>query len=286
MAADENLLHDQTNILPKKRLIVVFAALASALLITYIDQNSIGVVLPTIGQDLNSTSTIVWAGTASLIANTAFQVLYGRLSDIFGRKVILLVCLCLLALADLLCGFTQTGPQLYAFRGIAGVANGGIMALTMMIVSDVTTLEMRGKYQGILGSCVGLGNTIGPFIAAGFTKGTTWRATFWFICPLSVCVAIILFFLLPPATIPPGPLRNKLRNIDYAGILLSSSGNILLLIPVSGIKTQFRASSPLTIAMLTLGSTLLVLFVVNEWKWARLPFLPCKLPSMQTRSPC
>lgn len=145
MAREEAAIHDQTNLLAKKRLIIVFAALATALLITYIDQNSIGVVLPTVGEDLNSTSTIVWAGTSSLIANTAFQVLYGRLSDIFGRKILLLCCLCLLAVGDLLCGFAQTGPQLYAFRGIAGVANGGIMALVMMVVSDVTTLDQRGK---------------------------------------------------------------------------------------------------------------------------------------------
>lgn len=145
MAKPEHVIHDQTNILEGCRLIVVFAALASALLTTYIDQQSIGVVLPTIGRDLNSSSTIVWAGTSSLIANTAFQVLYGRLSDIVGRKVIMITCLCLLAIGDLLCGFAQTGPQLYAFRGISGLANGGIMALAMMIVSDVTTLEQRGK---------------------------------------------------------------------------------------------------------------------------------------------
>ena len=145
MAKSEHVIHDQTNILEGGRLIVVFAALASALLTTYIDQQSIGVVLPTIGRELNSSSTIVWAGTSSLIANTAFQVLYGRLSDIVGRKVILITCLGLLALGDLLCAFAQTGPQLYAFRGISGLANGGIMALAMMIVSDVTTLEQRGK---------------------------------------------------------------------------------------------------------------------------------------------
>lgn len=78
MAKPEPAFHDQTNILPTGRLIIVFSALASALLITFIDQQSIGVVLPTIGRDLNSSSTITWAGTSSLIANTAFQVLYGQ----------------------------------------------------------------------------------------------------------------------------------------------------------------------------------------------------------------
>jgi MFS family permease len=138
-------MHDQTNLLPRRQLITVFAALAFGLLITFIDQNSIGVALPTIGRELDCASTIEWVGTSSLIANTAFQVLYGRLSDVLGRKVIMLVMLGLLAIGDLLCGFAKTGPQLYAFRGISGMANGGISTLSMIIMSDIVTLERRGK---------------------------------------------------------------------------------------------------------------------------------------------
>ncbi|KAH7025678.1 major facilitator superfamily domain-containing protein [Microdochium trichocladiopsis] len=271
------VIHDQTNLLTGSKLIIVFCALASALLITYIDQNSIGVALPTIGRELNSASTIVWAGTSSLIANTAFQVLYGRLSDILGRKVILITCLCMLGLADLLCGFAQSGPQLYAFRGISGLANGGIMALVMMVVSDITTLEQRGKYQGILGSCVGLGNTIGPFLAAAFTTHVTWRATFWLITPLTLCVAVLLYFLLPPQTIPPEPLSTKLAKIDWIGGITSSIGTILLLIPISGLGTQFSTSSPMVIAMITLGAFFLLLFVLHEYRFAKLPMLPLRL---------
>ena len=143
---DATGLHDQTNLLPKRQLLTVFSALAFGLLVTFIDQNSIGIALPTIGRELGCASTIEWAGTSSLIANTSFQVLYGRLSDVFGRKVIMITMLALLALGDLLCGFAQTGPQLYAFRGIAGMACGGIMALTMIIVSDIVTLKERGKF--------------------------------------------------------------------------------------------------------------------------------------------
>jgi MFS family permease len=115
------LVRIDTNILPKAKLVVLFCGLAFALLISFIDQNSIG--------------TIAWAGTSSLIANTVFQVLYGRLSDIVGRKVFL-SAVGLLALGDLLCSFAKTGPQSYAFRGISGVGQGGITALAMMIVSD------------------------------------------------------------------------------------------------------------------------------------------------------
>lgn len=80
-----------------------------------------------------------------MIANTLFQVLYGRFSDTFGRKVIFLSSVGLPVLGDLLCGFAQMGPQLYVFRAIAGVGTGGIGALTMMIVSDIVALENRGK---------------------------------------------------------------------------------------------------------------------------------------------
>jgi MFS family permease len=83
MAGNE-LFRVETNILPKAKLVIVFRGLAFALLISYIDQNSIEIALPTIGQDFNCANIIAWAGTSSLIANTVFQVLYGRLSDIFG----------------------------------------------------------------------------------------------------------------------------------------------------------------------------------------------------------
>jgi MFS family permease len=139
------LVRVDTNILPKSQLIIVFCGLATALLISFVDQNSIGIALPTIGEDLDSATTIAWAGTSSLIANTVFQVLYGRISDIVGRKVVFLTAVGLLAIGDLACSFAQTGPQLYAFRAIPGIGNGGIAALTMIIVSDVVTLENRGK---------------------------------------------------------------------------------------------------------------------------------------------
>lgn len=139
------LVQIESNILSRPKLLVVFSGLAFALFVSFVDQNSIGVALPTIGEDLDAATTIAWAGTSSLIANAVFQVLYGRLSDILGRKVVFLTAVGLLTLGDLLCGFARTGSQLYVYRGISGVGNGGITALSMMIVSDIVTLENRGK---------------------------------------------------------------------------------------------------------------------------------------------
>jgi MFS family permease len=86
--AAEGALIDQTNLLPSSKLLIVFSAMALTFFITYADQNGIAVSLPAMARDLNAQNTISWAGTSSFIGNTVFQVLYGRLSDIFGRKVV------------------------------------------------------------------------------------------------------------------------------------------------------------------------------------------------------
>src|SRR6201996_1544218 len=210
---EEAALPDQENLLPRKQLVFVFGLLSMTLLVMFIDQNGIGQLLPTIAKDLNATQTMSWAGTSALIGNTVFQVLYGRLSDIFGRKVVYLSALSLLSFSDLMCGLAKNSTMLYVFRGLAGVAGGGITALSMIIISDIVTLERRGKYQGILGSMVGLGNLIGPLMAAGFAQKATWRALFWLLCPLlAICCGICAYFL--PNTAPTGNFKDSVRKID------------------------------------------------------------------------
>lgn len=199
-----------------------------------------------------------------------------RLTTGLGRKVVFLSSVGLLALGDLFCSFAKTGPQLYAFRGISGVGNGGIIALAMMIASDIVTLENRGKYQGILGSCVGLGNTIGPFLAAAFIQTSTWRALFWCICPLAVVAGGLVAFTLPPSKVH-GDLKTKVKVIDYYGVVLSSSAVMLLLIPISGGGTYFEWNSPMVISMITVGGICMILFVFVEWKVALMPMMPLHL---------
>ncbi|WQF80694.1 Putative major facilitator superfamily, MFS transporter superfamily [Colletotrichum destructivum] len=269
----EKALHDQTDILPLRKLLVVFATLAVTLLVSFIDQNGISVTLPTIAADLDAEATISWAGTASLVANTTFQMLYGRFSDIFGRKAVFLTAVALLSVADLLCGLSRNAAMFYVFRGVAGIGGGGISNLAMIIVSDVVTLEQRGKYQGILGSMIGLGNVLGPFLAAAFVERATWRAFFWMLSPLGVIVGVISYFLLPSKP-PQDDFVRSVKKIDYAGSLTSSAGVILLLIPISGGGAYFPWNSAMVISMLTIGALALVSFVIVEWKFAKLPMMP------------
>ncbi|KAK4504907.1 hypothetical protein PRZ48_002870 [Zasmidium cellare] len=273
----EAALHDQTQLLPRGQLILVFVIMATALMVCFIDQNGIGVLLPDIARDLNAASSISWAGTSALIANTVFQVLYGRLSDLFGRKNIMLSALVLLSLTDLACGLSVNSTMLYIFRGLAGVANAGITSLSMMIVSDIVTLQERGKYQGILGFMVGMGNAAGPLIAAGFAVHTTWRGLFYLLAPLCM-VAFVASWRWLPTNMPKLNWRETLAKIDVLGLFLGTAAIILLLIPVSsGGHAGTPWDSPMVIAMLVVGGVCFIAFLLVEWKWAKLPMMPLSM---------
>lgn len=198
---------------------------------------------------------------------------------VIGRKKVIVSALVLLSISDLLCGFSQNAPMLYVFRGLAGVANGGISSMTMTIVSDIVSLEDRGNYQGILGGCVGLGNLIGPFLAAAFVAHSTWRGLFWVVCPLASMCGIACLKVLPNSA-PRADFRTSMKKLDYLGVLTGSAAIILTLIPISGGGTYFDWDSTIVITMLVIGGICTVGFVyveyIVEYKKKALPMMPCK----------
>ncbi|KAB8237752.1 major facilitator superfamily domain-containing protein [Aspergillus alliaceus] len=143
----------------------------------------------------------------------------------------------------------------------------------MMIVSDIVTLQERGRYQGILGSCIDLGNTVGPFVSAAFTQRATWRGFFYLISPLMVVSCALSFFLLP-STMSKGKGLERIKLIDGWGLLTGSAGLICVLIPLSGGGSYFAWGSALLIAMLSVGGACTLAFLFVEAKVARLPMVP------------
>ncbi|KAH0163053.1 putative major facilitator superfamily transporter, partial [Aureobasidium melanogenum] len=272
----EAAIHDQTNLVPLRERLTIFFTLAFCMFLCYVDQNGITVLLPSIARDLNAADTIAWAGTSALIANTVFQVLYGRLSDLFGRKKIFVGCVIVLAAADLVCGLTPNKEVLYVFRGISGVANGGIVALVNMIMSDVVTLQQRGKYQGIIGSFIGLGNAAGPLIAAAFTQHSTWRGLFYLNAPLCVVAACLAAYTLPQS-MPKVNFRETIAKIDWIGLFFSTVAIILVLIAISDGGHGTPWDSAETISMLVIGGVCAIAFIIVEWKFAKLPMMPLEM---------
>ncbi|CRK11111.1 hypothetical protein BN1708_010053 [Verticillium longisporum] len=243
-----------------KRLLVAIPALSVCLFVSFVDQTSVSTATPAIAGDLNTGTATSWIGASFLIASTAFQLINGRLSDIFGRKNLLLICLALMGIGDLACGFSQTAEQLFAFRAIAGVGGGGINSLVMIIVSDVTTLQNRGKYQGMLGGIIALANGVGPFLGGAVVESSTWRWVFWMIPIMVVPSSIVILFFLPLKH-RSGNYVDKMKKIDYGGIILNVASTLLVLIPLSSGGVTYPWTSAFLISTLSIGGVLAVAFV-------------------------
>ncbi|USP74541.1 uncharacterized protein yc1106_01815 [Curvularia clavata] len=266
----------QRNTMTSTQLRIAIPALSVCLFVSFIDQTSVSTATPAIAVDLSTGTATSWIGTSFLIASTAFQLINGRLSDIFGRKNLLLISLTLMALGDLGCGFAQSSVQLFVLRAIAGIGGGGINSLVMIIVSDITTLQNRGKYQGWLGAVIALGNGAGPFLGGAVVQGATWRWVFWMIPILAIPTSMVILFFLPLKH-RSGDHLEKMKKIDYGGMVLNVASTLLLLIPLSGGGVTYAWNSAFFVACIVTGAVLGLLFVLYEWKLVKLPIMPLRL---------
>ncbi|EJU04352.1 MFS general substrate transporter [Dacryopinax primogenitus] len=269
-------LQDQTNLLPFRQLLVVFTGLAIAIFVSLLDQTIVSTAIPQIANDFNSGQQAEWVGTSYLVTSTVFQPIYGRVSDIFGRKFVLLFTLAVFLIGSILCAIAQSMIQLIAFRAVTGIGGGGIITLVMIIVSDVVAMKDRGKYQGIIGGIVALGNSIGPVIGGTFTTKATWRWCFWLGVPLAGVAIVVVIFLLPLRRVK-GDMKTKLKQVDYVGTVLSLMGTMGILLPLSWGGTSFPWNSAAVIAPLILGAFFIGCFVIVEWKFAKIPNIPLEI---------
>lgn len=286
----------QTHVLPTRQLVIVFTALAFVQFTSFLDQTAISTALPSIAQDLHAGSSISWVGASFLISSTSVQLINGRLSDIFGRKNCLIATLTVMGLGNLLSGFARTPFELYVTRAVSGLGAGAINALVQVTISDITTLSQRGKYFGIIGIFVALGNGLGPVIGGVLTKQASWRWAVWFISPMAALAVGILYFVLPTSRMS-GNMWTKLKMVDWFGVIVSVLAVVLVLVcllgvvhvdqhadqiylqvPVSQGGSALPWSSPIVIAMLSAACALWIAFVFLESRVVRLPIVPSTLP--------
>ncbi|EON98671.1 putative major facilitator superfamily transporter protein [Phaeoacremonium minimum UCRPA7] len=258
-----------------------YLCLAVIYFISTLDINSVATALPAISRSLNAGSSITWAGTAYLMGQTCFQALYGRLSDIFGRKPVLLASIACLIIGDILCGFAQNITWLYVCRSLSGVGGGGISSLVQITVSDLVSLRERGKYQGMLSGAIGLGAGAGPFLAAAFingdkANGESWRWIFW-VPPILAAACLFIMLVALPLKPVTGSWREKLAKIDWLGLFAAVTAVVLVLVPINSGGSIFPWNSALVISMLSIGGFAFVVLAVIEQRFARIPIVPLRL---------
>ncbi|KAH9940252.1 efflux pump antibiotic resistance protein [Amylocystis lapponica] len=266
-------LSDQTNLLPKKQLMFLFPGLAITLFVAYLDQTVVTTALPSIASSFNAGNEISWVGTAYLMSSTAAQPLYGRLSDIFGRKYLLLFAVFTFVIGSILCAVARSMTQLIVFRGFAGVGGGGIISMVMIIMSDVVTLRERGKYQGYLGVSMALSGGIGPLVGGLFSQLVSWRWCFWINVPIEMVAIVAIVWLLPLKKVE-GSTRQKLKKIDYLGVAIIVTSIVLVLLSLNWGGTTFAWDSVQILCTLLIGVTLMAVFILVEGRLAQLPIVP------------
>ncbi|KAJ7470927.1 major facilitator superfamily domain-containing protein [Mycena latifolia] len=266
-------LTDQTNYLPRRKIITVFLACASVGTVGLLDETMISVALPIISSDLGAGSQISWVAAAFFVTSTACQVLYGRLSDIWSRKIVLFALMFIFFVGNIASGFSQTFIQLLVFRAISGIGGGGLSTVAQIIVSDVVSLRERGKYQGILGTSVAISYGVGPVIGGLFVEHATWRWIFWLTLPLTVASAAAVYFFMPLKTVD-GDWRQKLQRIDFGGSLLILVASTLLVLSLTWASGSYDWQNPHVWAPLVVGCIISIAFVLWEWKVPAFPIIP------------
>ncbi|KAL7928720.1 major facilitator superfamily domain-containing protein [Trichoderma chlorosporum] len=273
------LLQSQTHSLPQKRLLVIFPALALVQFTSFLDATAISTSLPAIASALDLGASISLVNASFLITSTSIQLINGRVSDIFGRKAALITALSIMGAGNLWSGFSATPVKLFVARAFTGFGAGAINALVQIAIADITTLEQRGYYFGMVGMAVALGNGLGPLIGGVLTQTLGWQWAFWFVCPLCVVAVVYLMAVWPTprSTTAENKIWDKLKLVDWAGACASLVSITLLLIPISQCGPAMSWTSPAVLSMLIAGVTLFGVFLAIEWRFAKLPLLPAQV---------
>ncbi len=201
---------DQGYLSHKQILVVLFGVMAGMLLAA-LDQSIVGTALPRIVSDLGGLDKLSWVVTAYLLTSTAVTPLWGKISDLYGRRLIFQAAITIFILGSALSGLSQTMGELIAFRAFQGIGGGGLFSIALAIIGDVIAPRDRGRYQGYFGAVFGVSSIAGPLLGGWFTDGPGWRWIFFVNIPIGIAALFVTSAALKM------PVKRREHAIDYFG---------------------------------------------------------------------
>lgn len=249
---------------------VILIGILSGMLLSALDQSIVGTALPRIVSDLGGLNQLSWVVTAYLLTSTASTPLWGKISDLYGRRLIFQATIVIFLIGSALCGLATSMPQLIVFRAIQGIGGGGLMAIAFAIIGDVIPARERGRYSGYFGAVFGVSSLSGPLLGGWITDNLSWRWIFYINLPVGIVALIVTSMALKM------PVVKRDAKIDYLGsaTIVGAVSSLLLYLNWAGEHYGWRA--PEALAFVLAAIVLTVAFIFAERR-AIEPIIPLRL---------
>ena len=254
-----------------QQILRVITGIMLCILLAALDQTVVIPAVPAIASELNAFGHLSWIVSAYLLTSTAATPIYGKLSDTYGRRALLLPALALFIAASVMCALSQSLVQLIIFRGLQGLGGAGLMAMAQAAIADVVSPRERGRYQGYMAGMWGVASVAGPVVGGWVTDHLSWTFVFWINVPLGLAAMWLCNRALKLL-----PVRNLRAPIDYIGATLLTGGVTCFLLVLSWGGTEYPW---LSVVIVGLAAATVLLFVLLVWNERRAvdPILPPRM---------
>lgn len=253
-----------------RRLYVITFAMMLSLFLASMEVTVVATAMPTIVAQLGGLSIYAWVFSAYMLTSTTMVPIFGKLSDIYGRRRIYLIAMSIFLIGSILCAQAQTMPQLVLFRAVQGLGAGGLMPLAFTIIGDIFTFEQRAKMQGWFSGVWGVSSIIGPVVGGFLVEQASWQWIFWVNIPFGLFAAALMILAWRDVS-PRSP-----GQVDYVGAALLTSGVTALMLALFELRSA-PESNPAAFAILLISSIGLLTALLWVERRAANPILPLHL---------